>query len=327
MNCYPSTGGLSDKGGNVSRWFVMPLGGLAGLAVSVGLSATSGASGFYKPSVQGCNVWDAEPAAVETVSWTGACVNGLAEGTGVLDWTVAGKPDVHYEGAMKQGKMSGKGRLVWPTGSTYTGDFADDKPSGRGVRTWAVGPYAGDSYDGDFLDGERTGVGQYRWANGNRYTGQFTNGQINGLGEMLYADGRRYAGMFVNGNLVQSTAVPWSAQNWTGSADGGAEAAAPDTGPTYGFEAPPPDTPEDCSPSTAFNAWIARVTDAATRGNRGICWAARGTEVVNRAGAHKARYCAGLAVGAQRQQALSQADEFDRVAARARQTEQGVCSP
>lgn len=38
----------------------------------------------YRP---GCYVWNPYPKPDETVTWTGACADGLAEGTGTQTWS------------------------------------------------------------------------------------------------------------------------------------------------------------------------------------------------------------------------------------------------
>jgi hypothetical protein len=39
----------------------------------------------------GCRVWDPNPKPNETVTWTGPCVDGFAEGQGIVQWFQDGK--------------------------------------------------------------------------------------------------------------------------------------------------------------------------------------------------------------------------------------------
>ncbi len=110
---------------------------------------------------QGCRVLDPELQA----SYSGPCVNGLAEGKGVADGTA------HYEGDFKAGMKHGKGAKTWANGDRYEGDFVEDRREGRGVYTWGRGPWAGESYEGEYANDRRNGNGTYHYASGDVYTG------------------------------------------------------------------------------------------------------------------------------------------------------------
>ncbi len=110
---------------------------------------------------QGCRVLDPELQA----SYSGPCVNGLAEGKGVADGTA------HYEGDFKAGMKHGKGVKTWANGDRYEGDFVEDRREGRGVYTWGRGLWAGERYEGEYANDRRNGTGTYRYASGDVYTG------------------------------------------------------------------------------------------------------------------------------------------------------------
>lgn len=101
----------------------------------------------------GCKVWNPQPVRDETVSWTGGCKGGLAEGKGVLDWLRGGKPYERDEGEWRTGRQTGEGSQVWP-GGHYRGEIFDGLPQGRGAL--AVGQ---SSYEGAFLNGKPNGRG------------------------------------------------------------------------------------------------------------------------------------------------------------------------
>ena len=110
---------------------------------------------------QGCRVLDPELQG----TYSGACVNGLAEGKGVADGTA------HYEGEFRAGMKNGRGVKTWANGDRYEGDFVEDRREGRGVYAWGRGPWQGERYEGEFANDRRNGTGTYRYASGDVYTG------------------------------------------------------------------------------------------------------------------------------------------------------------
>lgn len=73
-------------------------------------------------------------------------------------------------------EYKGKCKFVFSSGSTYVGDFVNDKRTGKGVYTWS----SGERYEGEFIDGFFEGNGSY-FKSGDTtpsYTGLFKNGKI-----------------------------------------------------------------------------------------------------------------------------------------------------
>ena len=105
-----------------------------------------------------CVVWNAYPNPSETVTWSGACVDGKAQGRGAQVWRYLEdgewKED-KYTGEMKDGKQHGRGVLVEANGDRYEGDWRDGKPHGRGDMVWANG----DRYEGEYRNGKPHGRG------------------------------------------------------------------------------------------------------------------------------------------------------------------------
>ena len=120
----------------------------------------------------GCRVWDPVPEPNESVSWSGACVNGLASGVGVLQWYASGKPTDRYEGEFQQGHESGHGIVVSAHGNRYDGEWKGGRRNGYGVYVWANG----DRYEGAWKDDRAHGEGTYREADGNVYPGNWVRG-------------------------------------------------------------------------------------------------------------------------------------------------------
>jgi len=108
-----------------------------------------------------CRVLDPELQG----SYSGGCVNGLAEGDG------AAKGAAEYRGAFRQGKKQGKGVKSWANGDRYEGEFADDHRNGFGVYTWGRGRWEGERYEGGYSNDQRHGYGTYRYTTGDVYTG------------------------------------------------------------------------------------------------------------------------------------------------------------
>jgi hypothetical protein len=74
-----------------------------------------------------CKVWNPEPQADESVTWSGPCKDGFASGRGILKWTENGKPDVEFDGEYAEGKRNGHGVLITPDGMRVEGDWRNDK--------------------------------------------------------------------------------------------------------------------------------------------------------------------------------------------------------
>ena len=110
-----------------------------------------------------CKVLDPELQG----SYSGGCVNGLAEGVGEA------RGRALYSGEFRAGRKHGKGVKSWPsTGDRYEGHFVDDRKEGTGMYAWGGRSLsAGERYTGGYLDDRRHGYGVYEWPNGERYQG------------------------------------------------------------------------------------------------------------------------------------------------------------
>ena len=121
------------------------------------------------------------------------------EGNGVCTITYS-NGDV-YTGSLKGILRHGSGSIsVKSTDEVYTGDFVDDKLTGKAVVT---GP-DGEKYEGDMVDGKKDGIGKLTLADGSYYYGGFKDDMRNGCGEQHNADGSAYYGTFV-GDKRQGT--------------------------------------------------------------------------------------------------------------------------
>jgi hypothetical protein len=101
----------------------------------------------------GCRVWNPHPQSNETIRWSGASANGLAQGRGAAQWFRDNLPFETDEGEWSAGRQVGYGTQVWPSGR-YDGELADGEPHGRGV---LIVP--GVRYEGEFRNGKPDGTG------------------------------------------------------------------------------------------------------------------------------------------------------------------------
>jgi len=210
-----------------SPWLIAPLLALHALPAMA-------ESGFVADPKTGCRIRAANPNPKLTISWSGPCVDGLADGDGTLKSFNGGALELEYTGTVKKGVLDGRGRITFAGGETYEGDIRDGALDGRAVYTWPNGDryegdyrqgrrtgkgkitfgaksrWPGDVYEGEFADGHFQGTGTYTWhANryaGNVYTGQWRGDRMNGRGTLTLANGDRYEGEFRD-NLADGKGV------------------------------------------------------------------------------------------------------------------------
>ena len=192
------------------------------------LIATSCYAGeWIVDTATGCKVWNENPAPNESISWSGKCEGGTANGQGVLHWYVnksgskKGNGDLSttIEGFFKDGKLDGSGTITFSNGNKYVGEIKDGKFNGNGTFTWINGDkYVGEykdgkqsgngtftganshKYVGEYNDNKRNGKGTFTDSKGNKYVGEFKDGKLNGNGTLTYANGNKYVGEFKDDN-------------------------------------------------------------------------------------------------------------------------------
>lgn len=175
--------------------------GIITLLMGVGLTATTAFAEptFTKTSNNNCKVFNSDPAedAVETVTWTGGCQNGFANGKGKLTWFVDGKKQAEFTGNFVDGYETGKGTYKWEDGTRYVGDFVKGMMTGKGVFTWEDGS----RYEGDFLNDAMEGYGKITYEDGTTYTGEWHDDLKSGKGVSTWKDGSRYEGYYADGEF------------------------------------------------------------------------------------------------------------------------------
>jgi len=81
-----------------------------------------------------CWAANPDPEPLETISWSGGCVDMLLSGTGTLSWYLDGRLIGRDEGNFVRGELSGHGKISFADGATFEGEFP-----GRGVLTLPSG--------------------------------------------------------------------------------------------------------------------------------------------------------------------------------------------
>jgi len=92
-------------------------------------------------------------------------------------------------------KKEGTGTYTWADGSTYHGQWLDNKINGFGTYLWKDGR----KYYGQWAANDMQGHGIYIYADGVRYDGSYLNDKKEGYGIYLWTDGRRYEGWWHKG--------------------------------------------------------------------------------------------------------------------------------
>ena len=98
-----------------------------------------------------------------------------------------------YVGEWKEDKSHGQGTETYGDGYKYVGEWKGGKKNGQGTFT-----YRGNKYVGEFKDGKENGQGTLTFPDGDKIVGQFKDGDPIGQGTVTYADGRVEEGIWEN---------------------------------------------------------------------------------------------------------------------------------
>ena len=143
---------------------------------------------------KGCKVWVPNPRPNASVTWSGTCPKGFAEGQGAVEFYIDGRPAASSTGTFREGKLHGQAVTVAMNGTRYEGSFVNGRREGKGVLTSTTGH----RYEGQFLDGKFSGSGALTFSNGNRCEGTFKDGKLSGRGTCTWKNGSKYEGEFLN---------------------------------------------------------------------------------------------------------------------------------
>ena len=120
----------------------------------------------------GCYLWNPSLARAETITWSGDCADGLAQGSGSLEWRYTdrdGKPATSSgTGKLRDGKSHGQWTERFASGNVYEGPYVDGKRNGH----WTLRFAGGSVSEGPYVDGKQHGRWTSDWgdecyANGN----------------------------------------------------------------------------------------------------------------------------------------------------------------
>lgn len=188
-------------------------------------------------------------------SWDGPRLNGLAEGEGVVKYTIEYEDKTKYEAegkmTMKQGILQGKGTLKFTNGDRLEINFVDGEPqSGIVMRA------DGRKYEGEFYHNLANGKGVFTGADGSSYDGYFKMDKPHGFGIARDKNGTIiYQGEWLNGfraddpaanrSLTGFLAMPWKSERKVveetlNKRPGTEFVSVPLLGKFYGYGAPLP---------------------------------------------------------------------------------------
>lgn len=155
-------------------------------------------------------------------TWEGPSLNGLAEGEGLVKYTIEYKDKSKYEAegkmTMKQGVANGKATLKFTNGDKYDINFVNGDPqNGTIMRS------DGRKYEGELYHNYAHGKGFFTRADGSSYDGYFQMNIQHGYGIERDKTGKiTYQGEWLNGfhadapaanrKLEGFLAMPWKAE-------------------------------------------------------------------------------------------------------------------
>jgi hypothetical protein len=123
------------------------------LAAAVMTAPVAANAGEWVADKLGCQIWNPNPQLEESVTWSGSCTNGRAEGPGTVRWSKGDTIAETDEGEWHDGRQTKNGVQTW-SGGRYEGELADGEPNGRGVLTLQKL-----RYEGEFRGGKPNGSG------------------------------------------------------------------------------------------------------------------------------------------------------------------------
>ena len=142
----------------------------------------------------GCWAWYPWTGERATTTWSGNCTGGLAEGAGLLVWTLSGTV-ADAEGEMRNGKLNGRWTVRFHSGTVQEGRYVDGLKNGH----WSQREADGDEYEGSFVNNLRNGHFTHRWHSGTVEEGPYVDGKRNGHWVLRQADGDVTEGTYVDG--------------------------------------------------------------------------------------------------------------------------------
>ena len=178
--------------------------GLAMLLACLPAAADAAEAHWASDPASGCALFDASLRPGDTVSWSGACQDGRAEGPGTATFSNGGVAFEHFTGSFAGGVAAdGPVTVNWGDGWSYDGEMAHGRFDGEGILVSA----SHDRFEGLWSGGKLDGMGSVIHENGERYDGGWKNDLPNGHGILTRADGSKLEGQFQDGKFTAGAAA------------------------------------------------------------------------------------------------------------------------
>ena len=172
----------------------------AATLLAVTLTAAAQADEFPPPATpldcNGREIGKEHPDPAQRTTWSGSCLDGMAEGVGVLEGFIDDKLEFRLAGRLHAGLP--EGAVVVDLEAIhlhYEGPIVDRFPEGNGKLTQRDGTVITALFKRGGFEGDVDAV----IPDGTRYHGQWSNQHPEGKGSALLPDGSRYTGSFHQG--------------------------------------------------------------------------------------------------------------------------------
>lgn len=104
-----------------------------------------------------------------------------------------------YTGEWKDGRPEGRGTISLENGGVYEGEWKDGEANGQGTIIWSSGAV----YKGEWKDSQKNGQGTMVYETGDKYEGEWAGDNRNGRGTFTYSDGSVESGVWKDGKLIE----------------------------------------------------------------------------------------------------------------------------
>ena len=193
------SGSAARASGSAAGGDARPRAGTVSRPVQTCAGQPAGAACWMEISQRpGCHVWNPGLAPGATVTWTGGCGGGFAQGMGTLTWLWDGNRQT-ATGRLEDGRRNGHWLFRFPNGDVQEGPMADDTRNGHWVLRYADG----NVWEGSNVNGARNGRWVIRYADGAVGEGLFVDDEPDGTWVIRAADGTVEERVFRDGERVR----------------------------------------------------------------------------------------------------------------------------
>ena len=182
----------------------------------------------------GCYLWNPNPRENVTVTWSGECSNGLAQGNGGVNWYQNDELIQIWETRLQDGHRDGPFVQRYGDGAL---EAEGQHVNGEKYGTWTIFSQDGrDRQGGPYVNGKREGTWTFYWGEGEvgREVGPYVNDERHGtwtgydqsgnrLGTIRYENGTRVSGFGADEVRVRRARGPTTVRNVRAAVRGGGE--------------------------------------------------------------------------------------------------------